>query len=144
MCDEFLHIIALDGRYTHTYGNAQKMVNMLFKYLTCFSDYGHFADLFSYCHIPIDSIILGKFDLVYHIPNTQGGFYNGRYSGKYNNVPWTQLSKNEYMALLNDYRSALASIKGHNSWLGLEYYIWGGTPIPTTGTHAPTITEFHG
>ena len=143
LCDCFLSISTGAG-FTHTYGNAQKMVNMLFKYLTCFDDYKDFADLFSYCHVPIDSIILGKFNLIYHVPNTTDGrVYRGRYSGKYNGVAWTAMSKNDYTALVKDYRTALFSIKGNHSWLGLEYYIWGGTTIPTTGTQAPVIEEFY-
>ena len=143
LCDCFLSISSSAG-FSHTYGNAQKMTNMIFKYLTCFSDYMDFADLFSYCHVPIDSIILGKFELIYHVPNTTNGrVYRGQYSGKYNGVSWTAMSKNDYMALLSDYRAALSATKGNHSWLGLEYYIWSGMPLPTTGTHAPVIKEFH-
>ncbi len=143
LCDEFLDIFIADRRYTHTYGNAQKMVNMMFKYLSCFNDYNDFADLFSYCHIPIDSIILGKFDLIYHVPNTQGHIYKGQYSGKYNHTPWSQMSKSDYITLLDDYRTTLVSVKGVNPWIGLEYYIWSGTAIPSGGTHAPVIKEFY-
>jgi hypothetical protein len=142
LCDQFMEIFNDDGVYTHTYGNAQKFVNILFKYLTCFSDYASFADLFSYCHVPIDGIILGKFALIYRVPNTKGTVYRGHYHGKYCGVCWSSMSKEHYMQLLDDYRCALASIKGNNSWLGLEYAIWPGATIPTTGTYATPIAEF--
>ena len=139
LCDEFVTIFAIDGRYEHTYGNAQKLVNMLFKYLTCFSDYTTFADLFSYCHVPIDGKILGKFARIYYVPCTTGTINSGKYRG----VCWTNMQKEDYIALLNDYRATFTPLKGFHSWLGLEYYIWSGAPIPTTGTQATTIAEFH-
>lgn len=40
------------------YGKAQKMVNMLFKYLSCFSDAAEHAGWFDLCHMPIDTYVL--------------------------------------------------------------------------------------
>lgn len=139
LCDMFLDIFIKDGKYTHTYGNAQKMVNMLFKYLTCFEDYQDFADLFSYCHIPIDGIILGRFACVYHVPGTTGVSTHGEYYG----VCWSKMNKAEYTRLLTDYRATLNPIKGDNSWLGLEYPIWVGAPIRHAGVHAAPIEKFY-
>ena len=143
LCDEFLDAFEEDGVYTHTYGNAQKMVNMLFKYLTCFSDYEDYADLFSYSHVPIDGIILGKFALVYHVPGTKGTVKDGYYHGTYRGNVWSKMDKEDYMSLLNEYRATLTSVKGLNSWLGLEYAIWSGAPIPIGGVHAPMIPLFY-
>lgn len=138
LCDLFLSSFAIAG-YVHTYGNAQKMVNMLFKYLTCFADYSTFADLFNYCHIPIDGKILGGFYLAYRVPNTKGTRTSGTYSG----VRWTRMDKATYLALCNDYRATLAPIKGSHSWLGMEYYIWAGAAIPSTGVHASSVAKFY-
>lgn len=134
LCDLFLTSFAEAG-YHHTYGSAQKITNMLFKYLSCYKDYERFADLFSYCHIPIDAQILISFATVYNVPNTQ--------PGKYNNVCWTQMDKETYLALCQDYRDALSTIKGNHSWLGSEYYIWAGLDIPDTGTNARRKRKFH-
>ncbi len=146
LCDLFLNCITSAGVYTHEYGNAQKMVNMLFKYLTCFRDYEDFADLFSYCHIPIDRNILNSFKRNYDVANITS-YMKYRYTDPTTQAveeePWSRMSKAAYKDLLINYRSALSSIKGHHSWLGLEYYIWSGTPIPSTGSHAPSIKEFH-
>ena len=143
LCEEFLDAFRRDGVYVHTYGNAQKMVNILFKYLTCFSDYDDYADLFSYCHIPIDGIILGKFALIYNVPGTKGTLTKGHYHGTYHGNAWSKMGKEDYMSLLNEYRQTLAPLKGGNSWLGLEYAIWPGNAIPTGGVHAHTIHEFY-
>jgi hypothetical protein len=145
LCDDFGRIIANDGRYVHTYGNCQKMVNMLFKYLTCFSDYDEFADLFSYCHIPIDRNILESFRNNYGVANITSNMkyrYTNVTTGSVEEEPWSRISKDAYKSLLAAYRAALVSVKGNNSWLGLEYYIWRGASIPTTGTHAIPIKNF--
>ena len=143
LCDEFVEAFRDDGVYVHTYGNAQKMVNILFKYLTCFSDYVKYADLFSYCHIPIDGIILGRLALDYHVPGTKGTLSKGYYHGTYGGEVWSKMDKVEYMSLLKEYRATLTAVKGSNSWLGLEYAIWSGAPIPTGGVHAPVIHMFY-
>ena len=139
LCELFLDIFNKDGKYHHTYGNAQKMVNMLFKYLTCFEDYMAFADLFSHCHIPIDGIILGRFARVYHVPGTTGVIDHGEYYG----VCWSKMSKSEYTQLLADYRAIFSPIKCDNTWLSLEYPIWVGAPIRYTGVHAAPIEKFY-
>ena len=48
----------LDGLYKNIkYGKAQKIVNMTFKYLYCINS-NRGRDYFTYCHIPLDSVIL--------------------------------------------------------------------------------------
>lgn len=44
-----------------TYGKAQKIVNMAFKYLYCCKDACEKEDYFKYCHIPLDSFTLEWF-----------------------------------------------------------------------------------
>lgn len=41
-----------------TYGKAQKIVNMTFKYLYCCNNINGFDDHFKYCHMPLDSFTL--------------------------------------------------------------------------------------
>ena len=41
-----------------TYGQAQKIVNMAFKYLCCLSGAENYGEQFSKCHMPLDSIML--------------------------------------------------------------------------------------
>jgi hypothetical protein len=49
----------LEKRYNGvTYGKAQKIVNMTFKYLYCFEGALDFEDCFGECHMPLDSKIL--------------------------------------------------------------------------------------
>ena len=138
LCETFINGMRSAG-YSPTYGNAQKMVNMLFKYLTCFSDYPRFASLFDHCHIPIDGRILGRFASTYHVPGAKGTLAHGKYDG----VAWSKMDKVKYLALLDAYRTTLAPLKGSNSWLGLEYAIWVGGTIPTSGRVAIHIKEFY-
>lgn len=134
LCDLFIVLCEQTG-FSHTYGNAQKMVNMLFKYFTCFSDYEEFSGLFIYCHIPIDRRILVDFHKVYHVENAS--------YGNYRNEPWTRMSKENYLLLLEDYRRTFSLIKGEKSWLGVEYYVWTHENLPTTGEHTNIIKKFY-
>ena len=63
MCDEFLkcfnQYLADQGLAKQQYGKAQKIINMTFKYLYCFIDSEEKADYFQFCHMPLDSYILG-------------------------------------------------------------------------------------
>ena len=98
-----------------TYGMAQKYVNMLFKYLACFSNYPSYADLFSYCHIPIDRRILGAFKSL-GVPNVK----NGQYKGK----NWSELSVADYHVLLDEYRKVLAPLMQNHPWLAFDFVGW--------------------
>ena len=44
-----------------TFGKAQKLVNMTFKYMYCFDDANQHIDKFDMCHMPLDSYILDWF-----------------------------------------------------------------------------------
>lgn len=44
-----------------TYGKAQKIVNMSFKYLYCCDNAENYRDYFKYCHMPLDSFTLEWF-----------------------------------------------------------------------------------
>ena len=48
-----------------TYGKAQKIVNMTFKYLYCYSDAPDYYERFEPCHMPLDSYILDWFLSIY-------------------------------------------------------------------------------
>lgn len=47
-----------DGSSLGTYGKAQKIVNMTFKYLYCCTNIDNFENHFKYCHMPLDSFTL--------------------------------------------------------------------------------------
>ena len=103
------------GLPNFTYGIAQKYVNMLFKYLACFGNYSKFADLFSYCHIPIDRQILSAFKAL-SVPNVK----NGQYKGK----NWSGLSYADYHDLLDEYRKVLAPLMSKHPWLAFDFVGW--------------------
>lgn len=97
LCKDFLTISSQCGK-KYTYGNAQKFINMCFKYLICFADYIEYADLFSYCHIPIDSNILEQLKKCETRTTTF----------KYNGLPWTKLDDVNYKNLVDDYKSLIS------------------------------------
>ena len=125
------------------YGQGQKLINMVFKYLACYSDYSRYADLFSYCHIPIDSIVLQELGRlgVPHISISKK---------QYKGLSWSKLRDRDYLDLVNDYRTILHSMINPNlCWLSVDFIVWNavitGIPIvfPMTGTSVITIHSFY-
>lgn len=120
-----------------TYGNAQKLVNMTFKYLTTFADYSEFSDLFEHCHMPIDKNILAFFHSI-GVPgctvkfSPKKGTIVGAY---YKGIPWTKiLLQADYEQLVRDYRRILSAKHPGFTMLHLEYCIWAAV---SSGTFAP-------
>jgi len=148
LCNTFLTINAerlVHGVPPLTYGNAQKFINVVFKYLTCYADYSDYADLFSHCHMPIDRYVLTYFANVAGVRGCRSNPYP-----KYNGSSWSKLSAVDYKKLVNNYRTVLMPLYPDFSMLHLEYYIWDAirsgrvgpfTPIPTV--HATSIAEFY-
>ncbi len=83
-----------------TYGQAQKWVNMTMKYL-CVLYEGQcdwLNKIYSFLHIPIDSIILDK---------ARKEFPN---EFPVNNTPWSQLSREEYITIQNKFRAVIKDV----------------------------------
>lgn len=83
-----------------TYGQAQKWVNMTMKYL-CVLYEGQcdwLNKIYSFLHIPIDSIILDK---------ARKEFPN---EFPVNNTPWSQLSREEYITIQNKLRAVIKDV----------------------------------
>ena len=79
-----------------TYGKAQKIVNMTFKYLYCYPDAPKYYERFKPCHMPLDSYILDWFFEVYEETwnNEQKPAESKRKlskSGKYHLPKWSNL-----------------------------------------------------
>lgn len=131
-----------------TYGQAQKLINLTFKYLTTYSDYQTYAYLFRYCHMTIDKTVLK----VLSNQNSLTAFLGTNAPGRLpvSNLSWTKMSKQEYTRLVNDYRNIIDAYLGDKSYMHLEYCIWnedkhGLTPLPNSGGHidATIIDKFH-
>lgn len=142
-CNVFNSLSVTYGASPIKYGHGQKLINMVFKYLACYSDYSTYADLFSYCHIPIDSILLENLGLfgVPHI-NISMKTYKG--------LSWSNLEENDYKELVENYRTILRSITVSNlPWLSIDFIVWyagiSGKPIvfPIAGTHTTPINSFY-
>ena len=83
-----------------TYGQAQKWVNMTMKYL-CVLYEGQcdwLNKIYSFLHIPIDSIILDK---------ARKEFPN---EFPVNNIQWSQLSREEYITIQNKLRAVIKDV----------------------------------
>ena len=83
-----------------TYGQAQKWVNMTMKYLCVLYDgqCDWLNKIYSFLHIPIDSIILDKAKKEF--PN----------EFPVNNIPWSQLSREEYITIQNKLRAVIKDV----------------------------------
>ena len=59
LCKAFIDQLKKDGYNSTTYGQAQKVVNMTFKYLYCLPDATTtYNEYFEYCHVALDSFTL--------------------------------------------------------------------------------------
>ncbi len=150
LCDSFLDginpIRAAVGYAPMSYGQAQKLINLTFKYLTCYGDYSEFADLFRYCHMTVDAIVIGKLrdkEKMMRILGTQEEIGSMRLS----NLSWTRFSKNDYKTFLNESRRVLSTYLGTRwSFMHLEYCLWAkdGVTLSNAGEiQATPINEFH-
>ena len=117
------------------------MINVLFKYLVCYDDYYNYADLFSYCHIPIDNIILECF-IEKNIP----GCKTIPGTKVFQDKGWYELDKDNYWALVKNYRTCL-SINADLPYLAVDFCWWNRTksklPLPTEGSQIPQIIKFY-
>lgn len=82
--------------YTVTYGQAQKVINMTFKYLYCLDDKKQYKDIFEKCHMPLDSYTLEWYKRhIYPIDKTK----NFKITS---NDKWSNMDPQKYQAITND------------------------------------------
>jgi hypothetical protein len=75
-----------------TFGKAQKIVNMTFKYMYCFDNADQYANKFEPCHIPLDSYILDWFFESYKVNwETKNQGKKLTKSGNYQLTVWSDL-----------------------------------------------------
>ena len=115
-----------DGSSLGTYGKAQKIVNMTFKYLYCCTNIDNFENHFKYCHMPLDSFTLEwcKRNIQEIEPNKIGSWSkmkdekNDTYKESKNIEKY---SYHYYVARIRDY---VAINKIELTPLQLEFIIW--------------------
>ena len=115
LCDKIKEVYR--DRYTITYGQAQKWVNMTMKYLCVLSE-GNFTGKFEwlsrfypYLHVPIDSIILYKI--------VEARFPNINLD---KNLSWSKIDKYEfYLEIQKNLRKSLTAM----SPMDWEFEVWG-------------------
>lgn len=142
-CDEFLRNIAAAGRYTHTYGNAQKMVNVLFKYLVCFEDAAEFADRFKYCHLALDRYTYNGYRLPFY-RNVVYVSINGRRAPELES--WSQIATySDYKGISDDIISYVNSHpKTYNDYIDIYnrfYHLSEASKLSTEDDYALTPFE---
>ena len=114
-----------------TYGKAQKIVNMTFKYAYCFDDACNYAQKFEPCQIPLDHYILDWFFSWYkEIWEEQNPGKKLTKSGKYTLCKWSNLDyEKENGELIPQYKEIQEAIKNRLSArnvtpLEAEFLIW--------------------
>ncbi len=135
LCNDFL--LALNnarnsvGYVPLHYGSAQKFINIVFKYLSCYFDYHLYKDHFKWCHMPIDTVILKWFKDTYNIEDIKYYVYvdkKGRssLSAKYQMSPWTKFEKNKYEDLLAVIKEKVSRDARFSqfSLLDVEFSVW--------------------
>ncbi len=150
LCDLFLGGInplrSGVGYAPMSYGQAQKLINLTFKYLTCYGDYPEFSDLFHYSHMTLDSIVIAKLRDTKTMTAILGAQQpiDGIHAS---NLTWTSFTKNDYKTFVNESRRVFGGYLGTQwSFMHLEYCLWaqgeitlsdsgGGLAIPIDGFH---------
>jgi hypothetical protein len=151
LCKKFLNDInrirASVGYADMSYGQAQKLINLSFKYISCFSDYLLFADLFEYCHIIIDNKVLNNLgqpslSIIFGISIRDR--IHGLSGGTFNHHGWTDFSETDYDMLVEEYRRVVGPYLGNLSYISLEYNMWPAIGLVSTTDPLPTpIPSFH-
>ena len=88
-----------------TYGKAQKIVNMTFKYLSLFDDANQFSNVFQYCHVAIDRYIIEEVNKQcknFKIP------LNAQQEDALNKA-WSNYDYNDYSNMLTLMRTIISS-----------------------------------
>ena len=116
-CNDFLNnfnpMLNKYGYESITYGKAQKIINMTFKYLFCFDDAMNYIAVFDKCHMPIDSYILKWYE-------------KEVIKGKSGISSWSDMTDTQYFNLqskIKKYISQNPNLEGPNQFLS-EFYIW--------------------
>ena len=137
LCDDFLNTINPQrvnlGLADFTYGNAQKLINIFFKYLVCYSDYQLYASLFEYCHMPIDRQVLKSLRSEKVTISSEL-----KYMGK----SWTSFDYFTYINLVKEYRPML---RNNYSALYYDFCVWGNSSptFPQNGKLSTHISQFY-
>ncbi len=97
------------GSERGTYGKAQKIINMAFKYLRCCCDAGKYPDHFKFCHMPLDSFTLT--------------WYKRKTDDK-KNYTWSKIHPEEYREIQKTIRNYLQKSENNLSPLELEFIVW--------------------
>ena len=151
LCRSFLNDINIIrhgvGYAPMSYGQAQKLINLAFKYASCFADYQTFADLFEKCHIVIDNVVLNnlarrQLSIIFGttIPTRIVGLSGGRFRGH----GWTAFTEEDYDTLVAEYRRVMGAYMGNLSYIALEYSMWPTVArVSTTDPLPSPITSFH-
>ena len=93
--DDFIKFFQSHG-YAVTYGQAQKVINMAFKYLYCLDTKKDYKDIFEKCHMPLDSYTLEWYKRhIYPIDKTK----NFKITS---NDKWSNMDPQKYQAITND------------------------------------------
>ena len=103
-CNSFISDIYKNNHYKARYGQAQKVINMTFKYLYCCDNIDRQTrNGFNPCHMPLDQFTLAWYFL----------------QGRNLFLEWSYLNQNQYETISSDIRTILG-----NDTLRSEFVIW--------------------
>lgn len=100
-----------NGSDIGTYGKAQKIINMAFKYLFCCNDAKEYRAHFKYCHMPLDSITLE--------------WYKRKVDVEKKEYTWSKIKYNEYVEIQKNIRDYLNG--SADTPLVKEFKVWPET-----------------
>ena len=125
-----------------TYGQAQKWINISFKYLYAFTLFGCCAKGFpveidvskmEYCYLPLDNIVIcslsqEEIDKLKK-KNTKWKINKKRKSWTYDGRSWSKLTETDYITIQEDLRKVFGKTRKGQTMLQIDFDIWGGSSV---------------
>ena len=94
-----------------SYGLAQKIINMAFKYLYCCNGADSYEDHFKYCHMTLDSFTLSWYQ---------------RVCGGQKKYKWSSIAYDEYEKIQKEIRDKMDELHTGVNLIDAEFIIWSG------------------
>lgn len=123
-----------------TYGQAQKWINISFKYLYAFTLFCCCVNGFpsvivvwkmEYCHLPLDNIVICSLSAkeIEELKKIDKKWKIGKKSWTYDGRSWSKLTESDYITIQEDLRKVFGKTRKGQTMLQIDFDIWGGSSV---------------
>ena len=123
-----------------TYGQAQKWVNISFKYLYAFTLFGCcikgfpaeiVVEKMKYCHLPLDNIVICSLSKteIKELKKKDSKWKINKKSWTYDGRSWSKLTETDYITIQKELREVFGDTRKGQTMLQIDFDIWGGSSV---------------